>query len=733
MIPIRTVLGRIGVQIGLCAVLFALLLSILGWTSHQGFSGFQARTDQMELERVPDLRRTSALVAQISELPQGFAQLLQASDQAEVSAANAALAQRIDTFSSAMTGAASAGLSGLFANLRSNLDALARAIETRMTAEAEMTQALKDIDAVLATVVTGFNAYNPKDVIRLRSEIIRILTETDPAAFGPRARKFAEAAQNVATSVPEAKAEGRKRLLALADPDLGLVALRRKVLHASAEAQALSSQALVTTQTITAEVTRSGMAVLDKVEDDIHRLDVDAERINRQFTLLLALAGGGLVLVVLYLRAMLVSPLRGLAKRTRDLAAGERSVLDDMRRRHGEIGEMQEALLVFRDNLEQNERLAEVAKKAAAEREAEQLARIERERAAERAEAERREAQATAERAAEMERNRLEEAISAERAAQVAEQQAVVAALQTGLQRLTEGDLTALIHEMFPPHYEGLRANFNAALTGLAELVDTIRENTEGILATASDLDAGAEAMSAQSTRAAASLEETAAAMNELAGASRTGAERAAETAKSTEAMRADVQAAQAAVNRVVTAMGRISASSDAIARIISVIDDISFQTNLLALNAGVEAARAGEAGRGFAVVASEVRDLAQRTTSAAAEINALILEGRVRVNEGEALVSEADLGLDAAVRLIDAIAANVLELAQVSREQSASIAEVTAATEVLDLATQKSAEGVERTAHSGRDLLGAAQSLSRAIARFNLGEDRQLSHSQAA
>ncbi|MBZ4023826.1 hypothetical protein CKO11_15340 [Rhodobacter sp. TJ_12] len=732
MTAIRTVLGKIGVQIGLCALLFALLLSVLGWTSHQGFAGFRASTQAMDQERVPELRRTSALVAQISELPQGFARLLQAADQAEVSAANAALAQRIETFSGAMTGAALAELSGLFANLRGNLDALAQAIETRMTAEAQVRQALKDIDAVLATVVTGFNVYNPKDVIRLRSEIIRILTETDPEAFAPRARKFAWVAKSVATSVPKTNSKGRDRLLALTDPEQGLVALRLRVLRATAKAQALSSQALATTQTITTEATRRGLTVLDDVEGDIHQLDTKAGRTNRQFTLLLAVAGVALVLVVLSLQAILVAPLRGLAKRTRSLAAGERSVLDDMRRRYGEIGEMQEALRVFRDNLEQNDRLAEAARQAAAEREAAQLDRIARERAAERAEAERREALAAAERAAEMDRKRREEAISAERAAQMAEQQAVVAALQTGLQRLAAGDLTALIHQAFPPQYEALRTNFNAALTGLAELVDTIRDNTGGILATASDLDAEAAAMAAQSSRAAASLEETAAAMTELAGASRTGAERAAETAQRTEAMRSDVQAAQATVNSVVAAMGRISASSEAIARIISVIDDISFQTNLLALNAGVEAARAGAAGRGFAVVASEVRDLAQRTTSAAAEINALIVEGRTKVTEGETLVSAADRGLEAAVKVIDAIAANVLELAQVSREQSASIAEVTAATEVLDLATQKSAEGVERTAHSGRDLLGAAQSLSRAIARFDLGETSQAPQAQA-
>ncbi len=169
-----------------------------------------------------------------------------------------------------------------------------------------------------------------------------------------------------------------------------------------------------------------------------------------------------------------------------------------------------------------------------------------------------------------------------------------------------------------------------------------------------------------------------------------------------------------AVVGAAVDAMSGINTSSNKIADIIGVIDEIAFQTNLLALNAAVEAARAGEQGRGFAVVASEVRSLAGRSATAAKEIKALIQDSVSRVSEGSRLVDESGRTLDGIVTAVKKVSTIVAEIASASREQSIGIDQVNKAVMQMDEGTQQNAALVEQAAASSESIVEQVQCSTR-------------------
>jgi methyl-accepting chemotaxis protein len=177
-------------------------------------------------------------------------------------------------------------------------------------------------------------------------------------------------------------------------------------------------------------------------------------------------------------------------------------------------------------------------------------------------------------------------------------------------------------------------------------------------------------------------------------------------------------------VAQVVETMSSIETSSKKIVDIISVIDGIAFQTNILALNAAVEAARAGEQGRGFAVVASEVRNLAQRTVTAAKEIKELISESVEKVGAGTVLVDTAGRTMKEIVDAVKRVNDIMGEITTASADQSAGIETVNVSITKMDEATQQNAALVEQAAAAAKSLQEQAESLSQAVSIFSLAED---------
>jgi len=177
-------------------------------------------------------------------------------------------------------------------------------------------------------------------------------------------------------------------------------------------------------------------------------------------------------------------------------------------------------------------------------------------------------------------------------------------------------------------------------------------------------------------------------------------------------------------VSRVVDTMKGINESSKRIADIIGVIDAIAFQTNILALNAAVEAARAGEQGRGFAVVAGEVRNLAQRSATAAKEIKSLIESSVEQVEHGSSLVGEAGRTMAEIVEAIRRVNDVVAEISAASAEQSSGVSQVGQAVSQMDQVTQQNAALVEESAAAAESLSRQAQRLVGAVSVFKLRDE---------
>ncbi len=256
----------------------------------------------------------------------------------------------------------------------------------------------------------------------------------------------------------------------------------------------------------------------------------------------------------------------------------------------------------------------------------------------------------------------------------------------------------------------------------LFNIVSEVRQGTDAIAIASGEISTGNSDLSSRTETQAGALEETASSMEEITATVRHNADNARQanglvTSASNFAIKGGEE-----VGKVVDTMNSIKESSRKIVDIISVIDGIAFQTNILALNAAVEAARAGEQGRGFAVVASEVRNLAQRSASAAKEIKTLIGDSVEKVESGGKLVDAAGKTMTEIVTSVKHVADIMSEITAAGQEQSAGIEEVNRAITQMDEMTQQNAALVEQAAAAAESMEEQAENLARAVSAFKLG-----------
>ena len=319
----------------------------------------------------------------------------------------------------------------------------------------------------------------------------------------------------------------------------------------------------------------------------------------------------------------------------------------------------------------------------------------------------------------------------AESQARMADEQAGIAArlsamvelLRVGLHELSEGNFTKKIETAFPGEYEALRADFNETVTKLQSAISLVSENSDLILGSTGEISSAMNDLSVRTEQQAATLEETAAALEQMTASVRQSATGAREANDVVRQAKASAEKSGEIVDGAVRAMSEIKQSSEQISKITSVINDIAFQTNLLALNAGVEAARAGDAGRGFAVVAAEVRQLAQRSSASAKEINEILSKSKEQVDRGVSLVGETRERLGDIITAVAAIASRASDIARSADEQSSGISEINTGVNDLDQVTQKNAAMFEETTAATQTLNELSIRLQEAVSTFQIVE----------
>ncbi|MGK5023296.1 methyl-accepting chemotaxis protein [Janthinobacterium sp. RB2R34] len=255
----------------------------------------------------------------------------------------------------------------------------------------------------------------------------------------------------------------------------------------------------------------------------------------------------------------------------------------------------------------------------------------------------------------------------------------------------------------------------------LVSTVGDIRQASETIATASGQIAAGNADLSARTESQAGSLEETASSMEELTATVRHNRDNSLHANQLAQSASAVARKGGQEVAQVVDTMAAINQSAKKIVDIISVIDGIAFQTNILALNAAVEAARAGEQGRGFAVVASEVRNLAQRSASAAKEIKVLIGASVAQVEAGSKIVDQAGVTIAEVVTSIARMTELMGEINVAAGEQDAGISQINEAITDMDGVTQQNAALVEEAAAAAGSLEQQTVQLTKLVSVFTL------------
>lgn len=248
------------------------------------------------------------------------------------------------------------------------------------------------------------------------------------------------------------------------------------------------------------------------------------------------------------------------------------------------------------------------------------------------------------------------------------------------------------------------------------QAIGELTTGSSEVSAASSQVEAASQSLAEGTTEQAASIQETSSTLEETASMVQQNNDNTKQAAIMAKNAKDYAQKSNQEMSTMMTSMHNLKQSSNEIAKIIKVIDEIAFQTNLLSLNAAVEAARAGDAGKGFAVVAEEVRNLAQRSAQAAKD-TASIIENNISLSESSVIIAN---NVNESLEQIDEESRKVSELLEeistATDEQARGISEINKAIRQMEEVMESNASTADESAAASRELASQAANVNEIV-----------------
>jgi len=314
-------------------------------------------------------------------------------------------------------------------------------------------------------------------------------------------------------------------------------------------------------------------------------------------------------------------------------------------------------------------------------------------------------------------------------------------------QQIAAGNLTVEVKT--PADKDVIGKAFAAMVTALRGEMQAIREAVNVIASSASQISASTTELASAASQTASAVSETTSTVEEVKQTAHLSTQKAKYVFDSAEKASDVSQQGRKAVDLAVEGMNfirtqtdsisesimKLSERSQAIGEIIASVNDIADQSNLLAVNAAIEAAKAGDQGKGIAIVAQEVRNLAEQSKQATAQVRTILNEIQKAVGEvvmsteqeikavetGMRQTSEAGESFRHLAETIEESAQAATQITASSQQQLVGMDQVVLAITNINQASSQNVAGAKQVETAAQNLHDLGQQLKQLIDRYRL------------